>query len=143
MLRTSGEAGCPGQQREEQVGGGGRTPYQWPDGRRREGARELREGTSVLKRAPGGGGGMGREGQGAPGGAGGRLWTFHYKERVAGGEACFPSVSGLQPSRPAKGVRGGGAWLLLPVFAWVLLGLLLGLVPTWRENKPQAYFSGF
>lgn len=118
----------------------GVTPYQWPDGRRREGARELREGTSVL--------GAGRLGAGRDGAARGRgrrvgrgveTVDFFITREKAGGEACFPSVSGLQPSRPAKGA-GGVPGCSCPFLA-ALLGLLLGLVPTWRENKPQAYIS--
>ena len=59
---------------------------------------------------------------------------FFTTREKARGEACFPSVLW-----PAKGA--GGAPSRSSPFLAAPLGLLLGLVPTWKENKPQAYIS--
>lgn len=71
LRRTAGRQDAQGGSGEEQVAVEGVTLYQWPDGRRREGARELREGTGVLGGAGcfGGGERWGGEQRGA-GGAG-------------------------------------------------------------------------
>lgn len=66
MLRTAGRQDAQGSSGEERVGVEGVTPYQWHDGCRREGARELREGMGCC------GGGVPRHGWGGVGAARGR-----------------------------------------------------------------------
>lgn len=103
LRRTAGRQEAQGGSGEEQVGVEGVTPYQWPDGRRREGARELREGTGCWGAGRfGRGGELGAaRGRGRAAGAGGRgsgdSADFFITREKAGGEACFPSVSGLGP----------------------------------------------
>lgn len=134
------EAGCPGQQRRGAGGGGGVTPYQWPDGRRREGARELREGTSVLGAAgaPGGEEGWGGEGQGGRRvGREWRLWTFSLQ-----GEGRRRSLLSICLRSPAFAASQGGREVCLAALAH--FGAHWGCSWAWfhvEENKPQAYIS--
>lgn len=77
----------------------GVTPYQWPDGRRREGARELREGTGVLGAGRLGGGGMGRRG------AGGAVWGREWRLRTFSSQGRPEAKPGFHLS-PVSGLRG-------------------------------------
>ena len=104
----------------------GVTPYQWHDGRRREGAREFREGMGC-------GGGAGRLGTGGEvwerRGAGGaalggewRLWTFSSQGRRPEAKPAFhlsrgqPRVREVCPAALAHfwPLRWGCCWAWFP-----------------------------